>query len=365
MKTSYRWIIIAIALGGLAAGCSRQDDTEATSEPEDGASGMEMDDAEASAGSERQIRIVGSSTVYPFSSYVAEEFGATTEYPTPVVESTGSGGGMKLFCGGDGPGTPDITNSSRPMKISEFETCQENGVRSITEAMIGYDGIVVAQAISNEPIDLTLEQLTLAVAAEVPQDGELVANPYSRWNEIDASLPDRKIEIYGPPTTSGTRDAFEELVMEAATAEMAGYAAEYTKVRQDGAYVPSGENDNLIVQKIRRNQDAFGIFGYSFFEENRDSIQTATIGGVEAEPARISSGEYSISRSMFFYTKNSHFDQVDGMAEFVELFMSEKMIGPVGFLKDLGLIAMDDAMRRQIRQQVMNREPLERTDLEG
>lgn len=320
--------------------------------------------AHASLGAEEQIRIVGSSTVYPFSSYTAEEFGATMDYPTPVVESTGSGGGMKLFCAGNGPQTPDITNASRRMKVSEFRACLENDVTSITEAKIGYDGIVIAQAKGNDPMDFTREQLTLAVAAEVPKDGELVPNPYTRWNQIDPSLGDREILIYGPPATSGTRDAFEELVMEAVTEDM-GFGEEYTTIRQDGAYVPSGENDNLIVQKIERNRDAFGIFGYSFLDENRGTIQAATIEGVAPVPETISSGEYPIARSLFFYTKNSHFDEVPGMAQFVELFMSEKMIGPYGFLKDIGLIPLADPMRTAMREQVIGRKPLAESDLEG
>ena len=239
-----------------------------------------------------QIRIVGSSTVYPFASYVTEEFGALTNYPTPVIESTGSGGGIRLFCNGVGEGTPDITNASRRMKPSELERCEENGVTDITEAKIGSDGIVLGLAASNEPIDLTLEQIFLAVAAQVPVDGELVDNPYTNWSDIDASLPDRAISIYGPPSTSGTRDAFEELVMEAASAEMDIYGEEgYTDIRTDGVYIDAGENDNLIVQRLAEDTGAFGIFGYSFLVENPDTIMGATIGGVEPEVEAISSGE--------------------------------------------------------------------------
>ena len=311
-----------------------------------------------------QIRIVGSSTVYPFSSYVAEEFGATTEYQTPVVESTGSGGGMKLFCAGEGPDTPDITNASRRMKPSEYKRCRENGVTDISEAVIGYDGIVFAQAKKNAPLNVTREQITLAVAAEVPQNGKLVSNPYDNWSEIDPSLPDREILIYGPPTTSGTRDAFAELVMEAATEGMAGYDGAYTRVRQDGKYIPAGENDNLIVQKIEQNRDSFGIFGYSFLEENTDRIRGASIDGVEPEPAKISSGEYPVSRSLFFYTKNAHFDEVDGMDQYVDLFMSELMIGPDGYLKGLGLIPLPEDMRAEVRARIDNRGKLQLSSLQ-
>lgn len=239
-----------------------------------------------------QIRIVGSSTVYPFASYVTEEFGATTGNPTPVIESTGSGGGLRLFCNGLGEGTPDITNASRRMKPSEFERCEESGVTDITEAKIGSDGIVLGQSADNDEVNFTLEHIFLAVAAQVPVDGELVDNPYTNWSEIDGSLPDREISIYGPPTTSGTRDAFEELVMEVASEELGAYGDEgYTEIRSDGVYIDAGENDNLIVQRLSEDTGAFGIFGYSFLEENTDTISAASINGVEPEVEAISSGE--------------------------------------------------------------------------
>jgi phosphate transport system substrate-binding protein len=299
-----------------------------------------------------QIRIVGSSTVFPFSSYVAEEFGETTEYDTPVVESTGSGGGHKLFGEGVGVNTPDITNSSRRMKVSEFENAQKSGVEKITEAVIGYDGIAVAQNSDADPIDLTLEQITLAVAKEVPQDGKLVPNPYTNWNQIDPSLPDREILIYGPPTTSGTRDAFEELCMEVASEEIEGYGGAYTAIREDGPYVPAGENDNLIVQRLAQDEDAFGIFGYSFLAENQDKIQGATIAGVKPTPDNISSGDYPLSRSLYFYIKQAHIGVVPGLKEYVELFMSEKMIGPNGYLKGIGLVPLPEEMREASRKRV-------------
>ena len=311
-----------------------------------------------------QIRIVGSSTVYPFASYVAEEFGATTKYQTPVIESTGSGGGMKLFCAGAGMDTPDITNASRRMKTKEYKMCQENGVKDITEVVIGYDGIAIAQKKSGQPLNLTREQLTLAVAAEVPQDGKLVPNPYTRWNQIDSSLPDRKIQVYGPPPTSGTRDAFEELVMEAASEDIAGYGGEYTKIRQDGVYVPSGENDNLIVQKLLNEPEAFGIFGYSFLEENSDRLQGALVDGVAPEPAAISSGKYPVSRSLFFYIKHAHLGKVSGVEEYVDMFVNENMIGPMGYLKRIGLISLPEQMREEIRDRVNNLTKLKLSDLQ-
>ena len=312
-----------------------------------------------------QIRIVGSSTVYPFASYVTEEFGALTNYPTPVIESTGSGGGIRLFCNGVGEGTPDITNASRRMKPSELERCEENGVTDITEAKIGSDGIVLGLAATKEPIDLTLEQIFLAVAAQVPVDGELVDNPYTNWSDIDASLPDRAISIYGPPSTSGTRDAFEELVMEAASAEMDIYGEEgYTDIRTDGVYIDAGENDNLIVQRLAEDTGAFGIFGYSFLVENPDTIMGATIGGVEPEVEAISSGEYPVARSLWFYLKNQHADEVTPMYEYANMFMEDQMIGSDGYLVDIGLIPLPEAEREQARQKVADRVKLVAADLE-
>jgi len=209
---------------------------------------------------------------------------------------------------------------------------------------------VMAQKKSNPAINLTREQITLAVAAEVPKDGQLVSNPYKKWSDIDSALPNREILIYGPPTSSGTRDAFEELVMEHGSEQIDGFGGSYTKIRQDGLYVPSGENDNLIVQKLAKNESAFGIFGYSFLEENEDKVQAATIEGVTAEPENISSGDYPISRSLFFYVKNDHIEKVPGVQEYVSLFLADKMIGPKGLLKSLGLIALPDSERADVRK---------------
>lgn len=317
-----------------------------------------------------QIKIVGSSTVYPFSSAVAEELGAITSFPTPVVESTGSGGGMKLFCAGNGMNTPDITNASRRMKTKEFKLCVKNGVTDITEAVIGFDGIAFAQAKSNTPFSVTKKQLLLAVAAEVPsKDGKsLVKNPYTNWNQIDSSLPTREIIIYGPPKSSGTRDAFEDMILKGQTKKMAVYTSlykankvknkaykKYKKIRTDGVYVPSGENDNLIVTKLNKNKAAFGIFGYSFLVENDDKVQGSKVNGVIPTPKTISSGKYPISRSLFFYTKNSHASKVPAMAEYVKMFMSEDMIGSDGILGEIGLISLPDSRRTNIRNSVSNR----------
>ena len=320
-----------------------------------------------------QIKIVGSSTVYPFSSSVAEEFGATTKFPTPVVESTGTGGGMKLFCAGVDLDTPDITNASRRMKDKEFAMCQENGVTDITEAIIGFDGIAIAQSASVKSFNVTKAQLAMAVAAEVPsKDGKsLIANPYKKWSDIDASLPDREIIVYGPPKSSGTRDSFEELVLQHVFEQMAVYTdlfkadektnkkyKAYSVIRTDGVYVEAGENDNLIVQKLTKNEAAIGIFGYSFLEENKDKVDGLTIDNIAPTPDTISSGKYPIARSMFFYIKNSHAKDVKPLKDYTNLFMSEKMIGKDGILGELGLVTLPDDVRSAARTKVMNSEKL-------
>jgi len=311
-----------------------------------------------------QIKIVGSSTVYPFSSYTAEALGATTKFKTPVVESTGSGGGMKLFCAGNGLNTPDITNASRRMKAKEFKKCQKNGVTDITEMVVGYDGIAIAQSKKAKALDLTRKEMMLAVAAEVPsKDGtHLVANPYHYWNEINAKLPHRKITIYGPPASSGTRDAFEDMILKHITKHMDVYTnlykadkkknKKYKKfhtIRQDGVYVPSGENDNLIVQKLGKDTAALGIFGYSYLAENADTIAAATIEGKAPSPETVQNGSYKLSRSLFFYIKQSHIKQVPGMLEYANLFMSEQMIGDDGECAEIGLIPLPKSMRDDYR----------------
>jgi phosphate transport system substrate-binding protein len=317
-----------------------------------------------------QIKIVGSSTVYPFSSSVAEELGATTKYPTPVVESTGSGGGFKLFCAGDDMNTPDFTNASSRMKVEVLEICHKNGVKDITEAVVGFDGITFAQAKGNAPINITKKQLLLALAAEVPsKDGKsLIANPYKKWSDIDAALPNREIVIYGPPKSSGTRAALEDMILKGQTKKMDVYTRlykmdkkkykgykKYKKVRTDGAYVPSGENDNLIVAKLTKNKAAIGIFGYSFLVENQDKVSGATINGVSPNPETIASGEYPVSRSLFFYIKNSHAKKVPPMDKYVDMFMSDDMIGSDGIATEIGLIPLGDDVRKAMQAYVAKR----------
>ncbi len=320
-----------------------------------------------------QIKIVGSSTVYPFSSSVAEEFGSTSKFPTPVVESTGTGGGMKLFCSGAGIDTPDITNASRRIKDKELKTCEENGVTDITEALIGFDGIAIAQSASVKGFNVTKAQLALAVAEEVPSaDGKtLIKNPYKKWSDIDASLPNREITVYGPPKSSGTRDSFEELVLQHVFEKMPVYTdlfkadetankkyKAYSVIRTDGAYVESGENDNLIVQKLTKNDAAIGIFGYSFLEENKDKVMGITVDNIAPTAETISTGKYPVARSMYFYIKNAHLKEVPAIKEYTNLFMSEKMIGKDGILRELGLIILDDKVRDAARTKVMNSEKL-------
>ena len=319
--------------------------------------------AVASAAEARdQIRIVGSSTVFPFSTAVAEQFGKTTSFKTPVVESTGSGGGLKLFCAGVGPGHPDITNASRRIKLSEVERCGENGVSDIVEVKIGYDGIVFANSNKSQQLNVSLRHLFLALAKDVPVDGKLIANPYKIWRDIDGSLPATKIEVLGPPPTSGTRDAFVELAMEGGAkqipmlksmrkADKKKFKAIAHGMREDGAFVEAGENDNLIVQKLDANPAAFGIFGFSFLDQNSDRLQGSMIAGVAPEFEAIAGGDYPISRSLYFYVKKAHVDMVPGVREFVAEFTNERAWGEDGYLADKGLIPLPDAERMKVRTQ--------------
>lgn len=309
-----------------------------------------------------QIQIVGSSTVFPFSTAVAEAFGQKTRFSTPVVESTGSGGGMKLFCSGVGTDHPDVTNASRRIKSSEVELCAKNGVADITEVKLGYDGIVIANAIEAPAFDLTLRDLFLALAKDVPtEDGTWIPNPNMTWKDVNASLPAMKIEVLGPPPTSGTRDAFVELAMEGgcntfgwvkalSKKDKSAYKAGCHTMREDGGYVDAGENDNLMVQKLTSNPNALAIFGFSFLDQNADKVKGARVGGVEPEFELIADGSYPVSRALFFYVKQAHIGVVPGIAEFVSEFTSEAAWGPEGYLGDKGLIPMSDAERAEWRE---------------
>ncbi len=327
----------------------------------------------AAAQARDQIRIVGSSTVYPFASTVVERFGQKTEYPTPVIESTGSGGGLKLFCAGVGAQHPDITNASRRIKPSEFKRCQENGVKKITEVKIGADGIVLANAVEAEPMSLTTKQLYLALAKEIPQDGELVENPNETWSDVDPDLPDNKIEVLGPPPTSGTRDAFNELGMLdgckqfdmiADMPEEKMHEVCFT-YREDGGYVDAGENDTFIVKKLAQTPTAIGIFGFSFLDQNRDKIQAATINGSKPTVENISSDKYPLSRSLQFYVKNAHVGVIPGIKEYLEEFMAESTFGPNGYLVQKGLIPMPESQRETWRNRAMELETISMDDVTG
>ncbi len=332
------------------------------------AAALTLSAAQAFAQNRSQIRIVGSSTVFPFSTAVAEQFGRATKFKTPVVESTGSGGGMKLFCAGVGVEHPDITNASRRIKASEFEKCTKGGI-TITEVKIGFDGIVLANSKSSPPLELTKKQIYQALAKEVPLGGKMVPNPYKKWSDIDPSLPNARIEVLGPPPTSGTRDAFVELAMEGGArtfdslkalrkADKKAFKAAAHAIREDGAYVEAGENDNLIVQKLEANPNAIGIFGFSFLDQNADKIQGAAIGGVEPSFENIAAGDYGISRSMYFYVKKEHVGVIPGIAEFVAEFTSEKASGEEGYLTDKGLIPLPAAERKTVRSGATKLAPL-------
>ena len=317
-----------------------------------------------------QINIVGSSTVFPFSTTVAERFGKSTEFKTPVVESTGSGGGMKLFCSGVGENTPDITNASRRIKSSEAEKCAANGVTPI-EAKIGFDGIVLANSRTSGRMEITRKQIFLALAKNIPNaGGEIIPNPYSMWSEIDSSLPAVKIEVLGPPPTSGTRDAFAELALEGGCKQIdfikamkkvdkSAYKALCHTIREDGAYIEAGENDNLIVQKLQANPAAFGVFGYSFLDQNSDTMQGSIVGGIKPEFEEIASGNYPIARSLYFYVKKEHIDLVPGITEFMKEFTEDDTWGEDGYLVDKGLIPMSENSRKEWAKKINGLMPLE------
>jgi phosphate transport system substrate-binding protein len=300
------------------------------------------------------INIVGSSTVYPFATVVAEQFGRSTKFKTPKVESTGSGGGIKLFCAGVGVQHPDIANSSRRIKATEVADCAKHGVTEIVEIKIGYDGIVLATAVAKPRLSLSSRAIFLALAKQVPDPkggSALVANPYTKWRQVDPALPDQTIEVLGPPPTSGTRDAFVELAMENGCKTIPSIAALKEKdesqfkaicqtIREDGRFIEAGENDNLIVQKLRANPAAVGVFGYSFLEQNEDTVQGSSVDGVVPDFETIASGAYSVSRPLYVYVKKAHVAAIPGVREYVAEFTSGKAMGEDGYLSDRGLIPL-------------------------
>ena len=306
-----------------------------------------------------QINIVGSSTVYPFSTVVAETFGNKTGIKVPKIESTGSGGGMKLFCKGLGTSHPDITNASRRIKKSEFNKCKENGI-DVVEIKVGYDGIVIANSKKATLLNLTKRQIFLALAKQVPEGnkegGNLVDNPNKKWSDIDPNLPNKKIEVLGPPPTSGTRDAFNELAIEGGCKtfpklkaikkqDKKKYKAICRAVREDGAFIEAGENDNLIVQKLVENENAFGVFGFSFLIENEDKIQGSTVDGIAPTMETIADKSYGVSRPLYFYVKLAHVDVIPGIREFLAEYTSDDSWGPGGYLEERGMIPMPENER--------------------
>lgn len=312
------------------------------------------------------IDITGSSTVFPFAIVVAEQFGRRNPgFKTPKIEPTGSGGGIKAFCGGVGVAYPDIANSSRRITASEVADCDKNGVTEIVEVKIGYDGIVLANAKSSPHYQVTLRDVYLALAKDVPDPAgtqKFVPNPYTRWSEINSSLPADEISVLGPPPTSGTRDAFNELVMEGgcktvpwvAALPRDAYLAACHMLRDDGHYIDAGEQDNLIVQKLAASPRQLGIFGYSFLEQNADKVQGAHINGVAPDFDTIVEGKYPVSRPLYFYVKKAHVERVPGIREYIAEFTSDAAVGEFGYLADSGLIPLDDDERAAVQAQAKN-----------
>ncbi len=320
------------------------------------------------------ISIVGSSTVYPFATVVAEQFGKTSKFKTPKVESTGSGGGIKLFCGGVGVQHPDIANASRAIKPTELELCAANGVTQVVEVKIGYDGIVMAESKAGPGLPLTLRDIYLALAKQVPNPNgseTLVPNPYKTWRDVNPKLPVEAIEVLGPPPTSGTRDAFVELAMEGGCKTVPWIKAIKDKdenkfkqicytIREDGKFIEAGENDNLIVQKLKANKNAVGIFGYSFLEQNGDSVKGSVIDGEAPTFENIASGKYPVSRPLFFYVKKAHIGSIPGIREYVAEFTSKKAMGEDGYLADRGLVPLPASEYQAVLKRVTSMEPMPR-----
>lgn len=317
------------------------------------------------------VYVVGSSTVYPFATVVAERFGRGSNFKTPKIESTGSGGGLKLFCDGVGVDFPDVANSSRAIKQSEVDSCAKNGVTEIVEVKIGYDGIVFANSLQATTMTLSRRDIFLALAKQVPGkvDGQLIENPYVTWADVNPELPASKIEVLGPPPTSGTRDAFVELAMEGGCktvpwikalkdSDSNAYKSVCHTIREDGAFIEAGENDNLIVQKLQANPGAFGIFGFSFLDQNKEKVKGAEIDGVAPSFDAIADGDYPVSRPLYFYVKKAHVDVIPGLRGYLREFTSERAWGEEGYLSDRGLIPMPDEERAAVAGNVRDLTPL-------
>ncbi len=297
-----------------------------------------------------QIKIVGSSTVYPYSTVVAERFGKSGKFKTPVIESTGTGGGMKLFCAGVGTQHPDITNASRDIKSSEKELCAKNGVKDIIEIVVGNDGIAFSHSLKAKDINFTKEQLWRALASEVEVNGKLVKNPYKKWSDIDKSLPNFDIKIMVPPPTSGTRDAWNALVMNKGCTKSAKSLFDARKekshekacetLREDGLAIEAGENDTLIVNKLAADPEMFGLFGYSYLLANKDKIQASGIEGKKPSLESIQNYSYPVARPLYFYVKKAHIGVIPGIKEFLDEYTSTRAMGDRGYLGDIGLVPL-------------------------
>lgn len=369
-------VLPLLALVALQACGKDGTDSRTTAAPATQPAAAEKSEPKMSGGAVAQsgrdyVYIVGSSTVYPFATVVAERFGRSSEFKTPKIESTGSGGGLKLFCDGVGVDHPDVTNSSRAIKQSEVDTCAETGVTEIVEVKIGYDGIVLANALATDSVELSRPDIFMALAKEVPgeAEGELIENPYETWADVNSALPDTRIEVLGPPPTSGTRDAFVELAMEGGCksvdwiaalkkTDKNRYKAICHTIREDGAFVEAGENDNLIVQKLEANPNAFGIFGFSFLDQNKEKVKGALVDGVAPTFDAIAEGDYPVSRPLYFYVKKAHVDVIPGLRGYLREFTSERTWGEEGYLSERGLIPMPDEERSEVAAAVRDLTPL-------
>ena len=309
------------------------------------------------------IKIVGSSTVYPFVTIIAEEFGKNSKFKTPIIEATGTGGGMKLFCAKESNNSPDFVNASRLMKKSEIKICQENNIGPVNKIKIGYDAIVLANLVSAKNFSLTYKDIFLAIASEIPYQGKLVKNFYKKWSDINPNLPNQNIKIYGPPPSSGTRDVFTDIVMKKACVTMPEYIAKYPNknqrknkcsiIRSDNKFIEVGENDNLIIRKLKNDDQAIGIFGYHALEENSANIKAIKINSIYPKFYEIANGKYPLTRSLYLYLKSTSLKQ-ESVIHFVQELISQDAIGKYGYLVDRGLIPLPDNELKKLRLEIKN-----------
>ena len=314
----------------------------------------------------------GSSTVFPFTTRVAENYAKKTGSKAPKVESLGTGGGIKLFCGGMGDGFPDIANASRPMKKSEFDACAAKGVKDIVQIKIGFDGIVIASDKDGPDYNFKLEHLYMGLAQQVLKGGKFVANPYKTWDEVGGGLPGNKVLVYGPPPTSGTRDAFVELAIEAGARKFPTadelrsnnekkFKELVDPLRKDG-WIDAGENDNAIVQTLTKTPGSLGVFGYSFLEENGDKVKGMPVNGIRPTAGAISDGSYPLSRSLFIYVKKGQIGVTKGLQEFINEYVSDAATGRGGYLQSRGLIPLPPGQHDSNKQIAKNLPGMGRPD---